>query len=79
MREDVKEKILRLPPGETLDMVTCIQPCVSPGGALGFAALDRRVFQRRNQPQLLVPTQRFHEAVALDAVRHSMPRKRSVG
>jgi hypothetical protein len=31
--------------------------------------LDRRAFQRRYQPQLLVPTQRFHEAVALDANR----------
>jgi hypothetical protein len=34
-----------------------------------LAAWDRRVIQRRCQPQLLVPTRRFHEAVTLDAIR----------
>lgn len=50
-------------------MVSCIQPRLIPGGVVGLAALDRRVFQRRCQPQLLVPTQRFHKAVVLDAIR----------
>ena len=39
------------------------------GGVFGLAAWDGRAFQRRSQPQLLVPNRRFHEAVALDAIR----------
>jgi hypothetical protein len=38
-------------------------------GVIGFVALARRTFQRQRQPQLLVPTPRFHEAVVLDAIR----------
>jgi hypothetical protein len=31
--------------------------------------LVRRVWQRRCQPQLLIPTQQFHGTVVLDAIR----------
>src|ERR1700746_3277894 len=34
-------------------LVDCIQPCLLIRGAFGFTALDRRVFQRRCQPQSL--------------------------
>jgi hypothetical protein len=46
---------------------------------LVLAALDRRAFQRRCQPQLLVPTQRFHKTVVLDAIRFPKLRTLSVG
>jgi hypothetical protein len=36
---------------------------------IGLAALARRTFQRQHQPQLLVPTKRFHDVVVLDAIR----------
>jgi hypothetical protein len=52
-------------------VVTCIQPRLVPGGVVGLAALDRRIFQWRCQPQLFVPTRRFHKAVVFDAVRFS--------
>jgi hypothetical protein len=41
--------------------------------------LARRDFQRRAQPQLLIPTHRFHETVALDAIRSRSYASRSVG
>jgi hypothetical protein len=41
-------------------------------------ALARRAFSQRGQPWLLVPTQRFHGAVALEAIRFPKLRKRSV-
>jgi len=68
MKEDVKEKILPSPLGGETDVVTCIQPRLIPREVFVFAVLARREFQRRRQPQLLVPTRRFHEAVALDAL-----------
>jgi hypothetical protein len=69
MKEDVKKKILSPPLGGDVGVVTYIQPHLIPGGVLGFAPLARRTFQRQYQPQLLVPTQRFHKAVVLDAIR----------
>ena len=69
IKEDVKKKILPPPLGGDVSVVTCIQPRLIPRGVVGLAALDRRAFQRRCQPQLLVPTRRFHEAVVLDAIR----------
>ena len=50
-------------------MVTYIQPRIILRRVIGLAALARRAFLRQCQPQLLVPTQRFHEAVVLDAIR----------
>ena|ERR1039458_9783630 len=64
-----QEKKILPAPREDADVVTCIQPRLIPGGVVGLAALDRRAFQRQCQPQLLVPTQRFHKAVVLDAIR----------
>ena len=53
--------------------MTCIQPRLMPHliyrGVFGLIALTCRRFLRQCQPQLLVPTRRFHAAVALDAVR----------
>src|ERR1017187_3490284 len=48
-------------------------------GGIGLVALARRTFPRRYQPQLLVPTRRFHEVSG--ARRRSVPklRKLSVG
>ena len=63
MKEDVKEKILPSPRGGDVGVVTYIQPRLLVRRAFGFAALHGRVIQRRCQPQLLVPTWRFHEAV----------------
>ena len=46
-------------------VVTYIQPHLIPHlilrGVIGLVALARRTFPRRCQPQLLVPTRRFHE------------------
>ena len=46
-------------------VVTCIQPRLIPHlilrEVIGLVALALRVFQRRCQPQLLVPARRFHE------------------
>jgi hypothetical protein len=65
-------------------VVTYIQPHPIPHliilrGVIGLVALARRTFPRRCQPQLLVPTRRFHEVSG--ARRRSVPklRKRSVG
>jgi hypothetical protein len=67
MKEDVKEKILlrslRGDPG----VATCIQPCLVLRGGFGFS-FGRRVWQRRCQPQWLIPTQQFHGTVVLDAI-----------
>jgi hypothetical protein len=67
MKEDVKKKILSPPLAGNQGVVTYIQPCLLIRGAFDFTALDRRAFQRRCQPQLLVPTHRFHKTVVLDA------------
>src|ERR1039457_3907186 len=64
-----QEKKILPAPQEDARVVTCIQPHLILRGVIGLAVLDRRVFQRRCQPQLLVPTRRFHEAVTLDAIR----------
>src|ERR1700680_3025138 len=64
-------------------MVTYIQPHLIPHlilrGVIGLVALARRIFPQRCQPQLLVPTRRFHEVSG--ARRRSVPklRKLSVG
>jgi hypothetical protein len=50
-------------------VVTYIQPRIILRRVIGLAALARRAFLRQCQPQLLVPTPRFHEAVVLDAIR----------
>jgi hypothetical protein len=65
-----EKKILPAPP-EDAGVVTCIQPhlILIHRGVVGLVALARCRFQQRCQPQLLFPTQGFHEAVALDAVR----------
>jgi hypothetical protein len=70
IKEDVKKKILSPPLAGNQGVVTYIQPCLLIRGAFDFSALARRDFQRRGQPQLLVPTQRFHVAVALGAIRY---------
>ena len=69
MKEDVKEKSFSPPLRGDAGMVTYIQPHHTLRGVIGLAALARRAFQRRGQPQLLVPTRRFHEAAVLDAIR----------
>ena len=69
MKEDVKNKILPPPLRGDVDVVTYIQSHLILRGVIGLAALDRRAFQRRYQPQLLVPTRRFHDVVVLDAIR----------
>jgi hypothetical protein len=63
-------------------VVTYIQPRLIPHlirGVIGLVALARRTSLRRCQPQLLVPTRRFHEVSG--ARRRSVPklRKLSVG
>jgi hypothetical protein len=59
--------------------VACIQPRLPIRGAFDFSAFARRDFQRRCQPQLLVLIRRFHETVALDAVRFRSYTSRNVG
>jgi hypothetical protein len=79
MKGDVKKTILSPPLAGNQGVVTYIQPCLLIRGAFDFSALARRDFQRRAQPQLLVPTHRFHETVALDAIRSRSYASRSVG
>ena len=61
-------------------VVTCIQPHLIPHlilrGVIGLVALARRTFPRRCQPQLLVPTRRFHEVSG--ARRRSVPKLRKL-
>jgi hypothetical protein len=64
-----QEKTFLPAPREDAGVVTYIQPHLILRGVIGFVALARRMFQRQRQSQLLVPTQRFHEAVVLDAIR----------
>src|SRR5207245_9784408 len=52
IKEDVKKKFFSVPARDTR-LVACIQPCLLTSGAFGFTAWDRRVFQRRCQPQLI--------------------------
>jgi len=64
-------------------VVTYIQPHLIPRfilrGVIGLVALTRRICPWQSQPQLLVPTRRFHEVSG--ARRRSVPklRKLSVG
>jgi hypothetical protein len=66
-----QEKKILPAPQEDAGVVTCIQPdlilrlILIHRGVIGLATLARRRFQRRYQPQLLVPTRRFHEAVVV--------------
>ena len=69
MKEDVKKKSFSPPLEKTRVWMTYIQPHLILGGVIGLVALARRTFQRQCQPQLLVPTQRFHKTVMLDAIR----------
>ena len=56
--------------------MACIQPRLLLRGAFDFSALARRDFTRRCQPQLrVVLIRRFHETVALDAIRFPKLRK----
>ena len=77
-----EKKLLPAPLGDA-GVVTYIQPHLIPHlilrGVIGLVALARRTFPRRCQPQLLVPTRRFHEVSG--ARRRSVPklRKLSVG
>jgi len=61
-------------------VVTYIQPHLIPHlilrGGIGLVALARRTFRRRCQPQLLVPTRRFHEVSG--ARRRSVPKLRKL-
>jgi integrase len=61
-------------------VVTYIQPYLIPHlilrGVIGLVALARRTFPRRCQPQLLVPTRRFHEVSG--ARRRSVPKLRKL-
>jgi hypothetical protein len=83
MKKDVKEKRHLPAPLRDAGVVTYIQPHLIPHlilrGGIGLVALARRTFPRRYQPQLLVPTRRFHEVSG--ARRRSVPklRKLSVG
>ena len=56
MKEDVKKNILLPPLRGDVSVVTYIQPRLILRRVIGFVALARRMFQRRYQPQLLVPT-----------------------
>src|SRR5215472_11212047 len=64
-----QEKLLSRPLAGNQSMVTYIQPCLLIRGAFEVAALDRRVVQRRCQPQVIIPTRWFHGTVALDVSR----------
>jgi hypothetical protein len=78
MKEDVKKKILPPPLAGDVDVVTCIQPRLLPKGGFWFGRFGSPRLPAASQPQLLVPTRRFHEAVALDAIRLPKLRKQSV-
>ena len=56
MKGDVKEKILSPLLAGNQGVVTYIQPCLLVRGVFDVTALDRRVVQRRCQPQLTIPT-----------------------
>jgi hypothetical protein len=51
-----RKKYFPLPSGGDVSVVTYIQPRLILRRVIGFVALARRMFQRRYQPQLLVPT-----------------------
>jgi hypothetical protein len=80
MKKDVKEKSISPAPLRDAGVVTYIQPHLIPHlilrGVIGLVALARRTFPRRCQPQLLVPTRRFHEVSG--ARRRSVPKLRTL-
>jgi hypothetical protein len=75
-----EKKLLPAPLGDA-GVVTYIQPHLIPHlvvrVVMGLVALARRTFPRRCQPQLLVPTRRFHEVSG--ARRRSVPKLRKLG
>jgi hypothetical protein len=64
-----QEKRLLPAPRRDAGVVTYIQPRYIFARVIGATASARRRLQRRCQPQLFIPTRRFHEAMVLDAVR----------
>src|ERR1035438_2589908 len=73
------KNLLPAPLGDA-GVVTYIQPHLIPHlilrGVIGLVALARRTFPRQTQPQLLVPTRRFHEVSS--ARRRSVPKLRKL-
>src|SRR6266852_260275 len=67
-------------PLRDVGVVTYIQPHLIRHlilrGVIGLVALARRTFPRRCQPQLLIPTRRFHEVSG--ARRRSVPKLRKL-
>ena len=70
-------------PLRDVGVVTYIQPHLIPHlilrGVIGLVALARRTFPRRCQPQLLVPTRRFHEVSGARRRSVAKLRKLNVG
>jgi hypothetical protein len=67
LREDVGKKISPSPLEGDVDVVACSQPRLTPGRVLVRAAFDPpRIPAARPNP-LMVPTRRFHQAVASTA------------
>jgi hypothetical protein len=77
-----EKKLLPAPLGDA-EVVTYIQPHLIPHlilrGVIGLVALARRTSPRRCQPQLLVPTRRFHEVSGARRRSVAKLRKLSVG
>src|ERR1035441_2064088 len=76
------KNLLPAPLGDA-GVVTYIQPHLIPHlilrGVIGLVALARRTFPRQSQPQLLVPTRRFHEVSSARRRSVTKLRKLSVG
>src|SRR5580692_184708 len=76
------KKILPAPPRDA-GVVTYIQPYLIPHlilrGVIGLVALARRTVPRQSQPQLLVPTRRFHEVSGARRRSVTKLRKLNVG
>ena len=74
-----EKKLLPAPLGDA-GVVTYIQPYLIPHlilrGVIGLVALARRTFPRQSQPQLRVPTRRFHEVSS--ERRRSVPKLRKL-
>ena len=77
-----RKKLFPAPLGDA-GVVTYIQPRHIPHlilrGVIGLVALARRTFLRRYQPQLLVPTRRFHEVSGARRRSVAKLRKLAVG
>jgi hypothetical protein len=78
-----QEKKLLPAPLRDAGAVTYIQPHLIPHlilrGVIGLVALARRIFPWQSQPQLLVPTRRFHEVSGARCRSVPKLRKLSVG